>query len=776
MAEKLSDIIDIPAIKPVIELDDADTIPGSITSSFVLTREVEEGLRVILTSINAQKGCGVFLKGNYGSGKSHFLSYLFLLLREGGKSLLANYPQIQAGSINLVKISLVKYPASAPLERIVLDSCGYAGNGLNRQEQFQEIVTAPTVILIDELSEYLRAKPTTPAFYEDIRFLQFMGEFSFHHPLWVVASLQEWIEETGHISSSIFNRIKDRYPVRVNLSSSHIEDIIDQRIVIKKEGAAVVIQGIFDDLKRYYPALQLRYEDFRKTYPLHPFTARYLSGLTPVFSQHRGVIQFVLSEVRKAFDEPPATLITPEAIFDYFEERIREIPEYSPLARVIYDYYRGQIGQILAQPGQQQIALAAIKILALTEISPFEKRKNARELAELLLKKISRMTSEINYEYIKTGILDPLVAHQMYVNREGENYFLDTTVDEGIRARGRVKAVRERFSDPQALFSEICRLIALPYLPLREIREGKKYRFTWQNSSRECVVLAASPSALQREERERMIEGIEKRLDGFLVILSPFGDHAGLDAWKEANNSPFLAALIFWAPRLPGEEERTFLEEFIAKKMLAEEFPVFNNDLRRDEAEFREIITRLYFEGEVVYGSGKRLGNIKDLGYLPMERLLSHLFDYSLSELHPHHARIMPRIDYISSGHLQSLYRDFIRQGRITIEEAEKKALIPYINALPEPLGIVAKRGSSFLVSLDPANELVSHILTISSRGEGIATIRTALKKGKWGLTDDQINLVLAAFIASGHLIPYGREEMVELKELSQLMSGEITL
>jgi hypothetical protein len=775
MAERLRDIIDIPEIKPVIELDDADTIPDAITSSFVLTREVEEGLRVILTRVNAQKGCGVFLKGNYGSGKSHFLSYLFLLLKEGITPLLADFPEIKAGNINPVKISLVKYTASLPLERIILDSCSYTGGGANRQEQFREIVDRPTVILIDELSEFLRAKPAAPAFYEDIRFLQFLGEFSFHHPLWVIASLQEWIEETGHISSNIFNRIKDRYPVRVNLSSSHIEDIIDQRIVIKKEGAESVIRNIFDELKHYYPALHLRYEDFRKTYPLHPFTARYLSGLTPVFSQHRGVIQFVFSEVKKAFDDPPSTLITPEAIFDHFEERIREIPEYSPLARVIYDYYRGNIGMILSQPVQQETALAVIKLLALTEISPFEKRKNAKEIAELLLKKVSTLTSQINYDYIKSGILDPLVAHQMYVNREGEHYFLDTTVDEGIRARGKIKAVRERFADRNVLFSEICGLIALPYLPLRDIREGKRYRFTWQNSPRECVVLTASPLSLKREGIENMIEGIQKRIDGFLVILSPFAENIGIDAWKDANASPFLAAVVFWVPRSPNDEEAAFIEEFIAKKILAGEFPALGSDLRRDEAEFREIVTRWYFDGEVIYGSGKRVDNIRDIGYLPIERLLSHLFDYSLSELYPNHARIMPRVDYISSQHLHALFQDFIRQGRITIEEAEKKGLVPYINALPEPLGIVAKRGSSFLVSLDPANELVSHILTLSSKAEGVAHIRAALKKGKWGMMDDQINLALAAFITSGHLIPYGRDEMVELKELSQLTSGEIS-
>ena len=172
MADKLRDIIDIPEIKPVIELDDADTNPSAITSSFVLTREVEEGLRIILTRIDARKGCGVFLKGNYGSGKSHFLSYLFLLLKEATSPLVKEFPGISGKSIRPVKISLVKYAASTPLEQIVLESCGYQGGGGNRQEQFQKIVQDPTVILIDELSEFLRAKPATSAFYEDIRFLQ----------------------------------------------------------------------------------------------------------------------------------------------------------------------------------------------------------------------------------------------------------------------------------------------------------------------------------------------------------------------------------------------------------------------------------------------------------------------------------------------------------------------------------------------------------------------------------------------------------------------------
>lgn len=774
MAERLGDLIEVPEVKLVVELDDADKDPAGIAASFILTKEVEDGLKILLGRINDEKGCGAFIKGNFGSGKSHFLSYLYLLLKDRTAPILNDYPKIREIPIRAAKISLVKYPASLSLEKIILDSLGFKGEVVNRDEQFREILDSPTIVIIDELSEFLRSKQTPSAFYEDLRFLQFLGEFSFHNPLWIVASLQEWIEETGHISSSIFNRIKDRYPLRINLSSSHIEDIIDQRIVIKKEGAEEVIKDVFADLKRFYPHLNFKYEDFRKTYPLHPFATRYVAGLTSIFSQRRGVIHFVSSEARKILDAAPDTLITPEAIFDHFEERIREAPEYSPLVRVVYDYYKRHIDEILAQPLQKEIGLSVIKILILTEISPFEKKKTAKEIAEILLKKISDITSKINYDYIKKAVLEPLVARQMYIKKDGEAYIIDTAVDEGLRIKAKIKAVRERFEDRNYLFTELCNLTSAPYLPLRDVKEGKKYRFQWQNSMRECVALTFLSPQITKEEIERFLAGIEKKVDGFFIILSPFLPADWVQTIKDTNPSRFLSSMICWIPRPFTDDEELFVEEYAAKSILLKDFPDLSSDLRRNETEFRDLITRAYFEGKIAYASGKVIDNLKDIGYLPLERLLAHLFDHSLTELHPDHCRIMPRGDYFSSLHLNTLYNSFIRLGRITIEEAEKRGLTSYINGLLEPLGLISKRGGSFLISLDAENEIISHILNISSRDVHLTDLRTTLKKGRWGMTDEQINLTLSALIASGHLIPCSRDEIIELRELQQL-SGEVT-
>ena len=397
--EKMRDIISIPDIKLVIELDDTDNNPDEIKKTFIWTDDVLKSLEIILEKINSLKGCGIFIKGNFGSGKSHFLSFLYLLIRDkevSNDSILEKYQTIKETKFNILKISLVKYPSLSSLESIILSKFNKEVNVLDRDLIYNEIFSTPTIIIIDELSEFLRSKPTPPSFYEDVRFLQYLGEFSFSNNLWIVASLQEWIEETGHISSSIFNRIKDRYPIRINLTATHIEDIIDKRVVIKNREAEPIIK-VFDELIKFYPKISLDYQKFRKTFPLHPITVRYLSGLTQIFSQNRGVIHFVLSEIKNILEAPYDSLITPDKIYDHFEERIREIPDYSSLARVVFDYYKNNILKNLLKEKTCSIGLSIIKILILTEFHHL-KRKRQKDDS---FKKISFITDEVNYEYIK---------------------------------------------------------------------------------------------------------------------------------------------------------------------------------------------------------------------------------------------------------------------------------------------------------------------------------------------------------------------------------------
>src|SRR4030042_1159162 len=80
---KIGHIVEIPGIKTVIQLKDLrdSNLRKMIIDSFVVTSEVMKNLEMILSSLSGSEGRGSFLKGHFGSGKSHFLSMVSLLLR-----------------------------------------------------------------------------------------------------------------------------------------------------------------------------------------------------------------------------------------------------------------------------------------------------------------------------------------------------------------------------------------------------------------------------------------------------------------------------------------------------------------------------------------------------------------------------------------------------------------------------------------------------------------------------------------------------------------------
>ena len=87
---KISDIIEVPPVKTVIELAtvrdfDAKNVeePTNLLETFVVTEDIEKNLQIILERVAnyPNEGMGFFLTGNFGSGKSHFLSVLSLLLQ-----------------------------------------------------------------------------------------------------------------------------------------------------------------------------------------------------------------------------------------------------------------------------------------------------------------------------------------------------------------------------------------------------------------------------------------------------------------------------------------------------------------------------------------------------------------------------------------------------------------------------------------------------------------------------------------------------------------------
>ena len=119
------------------------------------------------------------------------------------------------------------------------------------------------VLLIDELSEFFRSKPDPAALNEDARTLQLLGEIAGTHPLWIIAAVQESIERTGDIASVTFRKIKDRFPVRLHLSTLHIRDLISRRLVKHRDGAGEIINDVYEEYRKIFPHFTISFDQFR---------------------------------------------------------------------------------------------------------------------------------------------------------------------------------------------------------------------------------------------------------------------------------------------------------------------------------------------------------------------------------------------------------------------------------------------------------------------------------------------------------------------------------
>lgn len=258
-----------------------------ISASYHITREAQNHLRALRHALQQETGCGVFLIGHYGSGKSHFLAYLAQQLR-GGEFLDAA-PEVAT-------VSLLNFRSDMALEDIVGETLGLDHRAGDRRLAWAQLAVRHDrglLLVVDELSEFLRSKSNAASFNEDVRFLQYMGEWAQGQRFWIVAAMQEQIEHTGDLEYALYRKIKDRYPLRLLLSAAHVRDLIGDSLLIKRPGYEAAVAELARRLREIYSAIDSA--ALCAIYPLHPATLELLEEVRDRFSQARGIVEFTVT-------------------------------------------------------------------------------------------------------------------------------------------------------------------------------------------------------------------------------------------------------------------------------------------------------------------------------------------------------------------------------------------------------------------------------------------------------------------------------------------------
>ncbi len=822
---RIGDLVEIPPVKTVIRLEEGRLKSKEIAGSFVFTDEVASHCTVIADALINARGQGYFLQGDFGSGKSHFLAALYAWFAgEEGRDILSERHGglKRVGELNRkylpVDISLVNYRGSTPLEHIIVEAVEKSLNlrGVEtsfsslislkeRHETFNRVISSVKsagfeglILLIDELSEFFRSKPSSQALNEDARTLQLLGEMAFKEPLWIITAVQESIERTGDISQAIFRKIKDRFPIKLTLSTVHIRSLISGRLVRRKPGADEEIYDIYELYRQQFPSFSCSYDDFRAAYPVHPTTISLLDGLGELFSQHRGVVDFVYSRIAgdsrrgipSILDRPAAELLAPDSIFDHFAGRLAEFSSFNIYPRHIIPHLDEVIDREIENTEDRFVAKRIVRMLVLYRIHPTSSDPKVAELAELAACSLDFQSPELSSRYLSETLLDPIVgASRFLIKKQVESgdpleavYKIVTEDDPGKTLDARIKRIAgELQSDDSRLLVE-----PLTHLPESEswpgkalLEEGVRRSVTWNSSTRRVLI-----RFLHRDDEkafsDRLTYQINSERIDFAVVLTIGAGDASSDHTAT------------WQISIP--KKNSVLKEFLAVKLASEELkpsnpaeapliPLVKERIQRLTPAACQAALEAFYSGDFIDRRMRVDTAVRQLKRF--DRLLESAGEVILENRYPKFREVAPRKFIPSPRIYQQLLDEFIIPGSLPLGEARARSLSSAIDGLAVPLGLVELKRGSYIFSPDTkGHPLLSFFFGLlhPSGSTPVPDLLAQLESGTFGLPRDTALFLIASLTAgglitarrSGRSIPLEFLSLASLEKAEEIALGEL--
>lgn len=738
---KIGELLEARAHPTVVRLDALDQDGAEwISESYYLTEEAARHLDHFTRALQKPAGCGIFLIGQYGSGKSHFLAFVAQQLRSGkslsvGAGVDGRLPRVET-------ISLVHYSSDARLEDVIGGVLGVPVGTQDRRLSWGALAERHPdglVLIIDELSEFLRSKPAPASFNEDVRFLQYLGEWAAHHRLWIVAAMQEQIEHTGEIEHGLYRKIKDRYPLRFILSPAHVKKLIAESILVKKSGYNENVAALAKELKPAVqdPALLI---DLTSIYPVHPATLAMLEEVRAQFSQSRGAIDFIVTQLRgdpargvaPFLEEPFGSLITPDAIVDHFRDLLEVQPEFTPISQKLFPYYRQHLSAIFSTPAQAAVADRILKILALAYLSPSRQGVTAKEVADWLLLKPSRVDPSRNLDLIDR-LLTQLTTQGSYVKKKGAHYLLELGDESGRELEQLVeREIAALHGEGDAVF-EAC----------VEALEGESFnpfslpRDEWQ------------PGTLRWHLHERAYAAYlgnrapPERAGQALVLRLPWGASEGGGGLStivpaKIERSPELlelAALVRLRPRPLPKDLAARVERRISER----------------RSLFAARVRSAYAESTLYNKTGAREPGARAETSGTFTAWLERHIESILRATYPRFESFAPTHPALPI----EAHRKLIRQARD--RELTEAGLDQWVEIIREgylvPMKLMERQGReySFTARLD-RHELVTLVTGLVASQPAPSVVYEHLSGPIYGLVPDQIQLLLAVLLIKGEI------------------------
>jgi|LSQX01.1.fsa_nt_gb DNA-binding transcriptional ArsR family regulator len=360
---KYGQLINFDPIETVIQIKDADDSAKAarLVETYVMSDDMADMINEkILSQLSLDEvidNKGVFLVGNYGTGKSHLMSVISAIaqdenhLKYARNKKFAEYMRPIAGRFEVLRIEIGAVKTSlrdivtTELEKDLAnrgihytfppaDTITSNKQAFNEMMERFEAVFGPKgyLLVIDELLDYLKSR-TEMELMHDLAFIRELGELIKNTRFRVICGVQESLFESPSFSfaASTLLKAKDRYEQAI-IRREDIAYVVSERILKKTSKQKAWIREHLQKFCNLYKNMAERLEEFVELFPIHP---AYIETFERVYlAEKREILKTISATVKEVL--------------------VQDVPEDQPGIKS-YDSYWKYIKENMAKKAEPEI-------------------------------------------------------------------------------------------------------------------------------------------------------------------------------------------------------------------------------------------------------------------------------------------------------------------------------------------------------------------------------------------------------------------------------------
>lgn len=351
------DLVQYEPIESIIKLTDAneEAHANNLIKTYVISERMAEQLNDFIIEqlqfSRARENMGLFIVGNYGTGKSHLMSVISTIAERENVSQYVSNPSVAEKAKEIegkFKVMRVEFGAvQTPLRDILVHELERhltiwgidftfppIDQITNNKDSLEEMMglfneTYPEhglLIVVDELLDYLRSRKEQEITL-DLGFLREIGEIASKTRLRFMAGIQEMLFDNPSFSfvAEPIRRVKERFE-QVRIVREDIAHVVSERLLKKTDEQKSLIREHLSNFTSLYNRLNEDMETYVNLFPIHP---AYLDTFEKVRSvEKRVALKTISLEMAKVLEDTVPADAPGLISYDSYWKFIEEDPSY----------------------------------------------------------------------------------------------------------------------------------------------------------------------------------------------------------------------------------------------------------------------------------------------------------------------------------------------------------------------------------------------------------------------------------------------------------------